>query len=223
MNKSCKCDFDKNYSKWEKNKYFCVFHLQPHGYCPYCICSQCEDAKIAFLSRLRSPSFCNHVKCIQDDPQISHSLKLLCASDNERSNLNLHWVTVSFDDKPVELIVQATTALFTMKFIDRYEYVYEQRGKTVDDIHGIHIHALIWSDNPTWKVKQWIAQKLMSPKYGVIASNKFIDAKKCPIEYLEDKRAYMTGTKDGDDKQAKQLIDTKFREKFKLEKIYKNT
>lgn len=231
MNMTCQCDLDKNYSKWEKDEYYCVYHLEQHTICPYCICPQCEIAKSAFENRLNDPIFRNHLKNLDDDPILKHMLKILCVSDSERSKRqlssgeksNISWITVSFADKPVPLIIEATASLFAMKFIAKYEYVFEQRGKAANDIHGIHIHALIWSDYPTWKVKQWIAQKLMSPKYGVIANNKFIDAKKCPIKFIDDKRAYMTGTKDGEDKQAKQQIDIIFRQKYNLLKIYKNT
>lgn len=205
----------------QKNPFHCIYHLDMHDFCPFCICPHCEQKAENIDERLKQ--FPELKKEMLKDPILN-----IYINSEERAlsvakkDLRVTWITISYKEMPIAEIINANNALFKLKFITKYAYVYEQRSKTPDKFHGVHVHALIWSDNPAWKVKQWLAQKLMSPKYKAIASNKFIDAKQCPEEYIDDKMEYMTGIKQGDDKQEKQKIDIIFRQKYDLKNIYKN-
>ncbi len=216
----CECNIAIQTKIRQKNPFHCVYHLDTHEFCPFCICPQCET--LAENAIERSRQFPELRKEMLKDKLLKPLFSEERALSEAKKDSKVTWITISYKEMPIADLINANSALFKLKFITKYAYVYEQRSKTADSFHGVHVHALVWSNSPAWKVKQWFAQKLMSPKYKAIASNKFIDAKQCPAAYIQDKMDYMTGIKEGDDKQDKQKIDEVFRKKYDLQKIYKN-
>lgn len=217
----CNCNNAIQLKIRERNPFHCVYHLEKHEFCAFCICPQCETMADNIRKRIiASPGL--RKEMVKDPILNSFLISEERAASETSTDSKVTWITISYKEMPIEDLINANSALFKLKFITKYAYVYEQRSKTPDKFHGVHVHALVWSKSPAWKVKQWFAQKLMSPKYKAIASNKFIDAKQCPQAYIDDKMEYMTGAKEGQDKQDKQNIDVIFRQKYELKKIYKN-
>lgn len=76
-------------------------------------------------------------------------------------------------------------------YVQRYFYVYEQRAKPGEDVHGKHVHILVHHENPHDSIRAMV-KNLCG---GWITD---IQAKK--VAWIKDKLAYMLGKKDSEEK-----------------------
>lgn len=123
---------------------------------------------------------------------------------------------------PHELLKICKKAM-SRKFIEKYHFVIEQRGMTIDENgKGMHAH-LLFSRNINYKpaiIKRDL-KNTFKKCYNKINDSNF-NFKKCGKEFYEARLSYIKGNKTGDSKTEKMTIDDHFRKKFKLKTIYEN-
>lgn len=107
-------------------------------------------------------------------------------------------------------------------WISRYDYVFEQRSETVDEIKGVHCHMLLEyrKDKRNSEVIREIAntvKKIVDTSNYHLFNTKFIGYE----EFLR-KQKYITEAKADIAKHAKQAVDIIFREKNNLKSLYTN-
>lgn len=105
----------------------------------------------------------------------------------------------------------------TQKHIKDFEYVFEQRGDTMDTMGtGTHVHAIISSDC----TKSEIIKRTASTFKAFIGSPQSIDVRPIPMDLLDQKRAYIRGVKKSDEKKRKCVIDNIWRFQNNLREVY---
>lgn len=123
---------------------------------------------------------------------------------------------------PHELLKICKKAM-SRKFIEKYHFVIEQRGMTIDENgKGMHAH-LLFARNINYKpaVIKRDLKNTFKKCYNKINDSNF-NFKKCGQEFYKARLSYIKGNKTGDNKTEKMSIDDHFRNKFNLKKIYEN-
>lgn len=149
------------------------------------------------------------------------TLRILNAKKNNNAYL---WITVNprsevtFHDfkKKIEKLVNR-------KMFTHYEYVYEQRGCSVETAgKGFHCHILA-TRNVAYKPCKCISNIRNTCKnlVGDVMNNHQLNIQVIGDDFASDKREYMTGAKTGDGKDQKQIIDQHWRQAETLKNIYK--
>lgn len=109
------------------------------------------------------------------------------------------------------------------KMFKEFFYVFEQRGQDKKEIgKGFHCHLLLKRDISYKQCKVIKNSKNSFKNMTKVNDFNIFNYHWCPEEYYKDKIEYMTGTKTGDEKESKQLIDVLFREKYNLNNYYTN-
>lgn len=148
------------------------------------------------------------------------TLRILNAKKNNNAYL---WITVNpkpevkFCDfkKKIEKLVNR-------KMFTHYEYVYEQRGCSVETAgKGFHCHILA-TRNVAYKPCKCISNVRNTCKtlVGNVMNNAQLNVQIIGDDFASDKREYMTGVKTGDGKDQKQIIDQHWRQAESIKKIY---
>lgn len=109
-----------------------------------------------------------------------------------------------------------------------YAYVFEQRGKTLADTHGLHCHMLVKTDDkPPHEVIREIFNKIgkLVNVEKIKKDFKRFNYKKGPVTFdltknPENRIKYMLDWKKDPDKHAKQIVDKEYRLKYGLDTIY---
>jgi len=104
-----------------------------------------------------------------------------------------------------------THTIVHKKYVQRYFYVYEQRSKAAEDVHGTHVHILVHHENPHDSVRAMV--KNLCP--GWITD---ISAKK--VSWIKDKLAYMLGEKSTVEKRLMVAKDAVWRGTQAIRKFY---
>ncbi len=134
------------------------------------------------------------------------------------------WITIS-PKKEVKFLdfKKKVEQIANRKMFKEHFYVFEQRSKEKETAgEGFHSHLLLQRDLK-YKQNKIIKNLKNSCKHITNVENHDIfNFHWCPEEYLKDKMEYMTGTKTGDEKDEKQLIDIVFRQNYNLSTYYTN-
>lgn len=126
-------------------------------------------------------------------------------------------------DIPVEKLKVLMARLIRKKWIEKYIYVFEQRGEAEDNIYGTHIHLLIHRKGK--RASQVIREITNSVKHvtDVMCDKTFnIKFVKEDDENVARVLEYITGVKADESKHKKQEIDKIYREKYGLKDYYQN-
>lgn len=107
----------------------------------------------------------------------------------------------------------------TKYWVTDYCYCYEQRSDDQTNIHGLHAHILLTRNLKPSHIKREI-QSTFKTIVGI--PDKHINIQYKKKDWIPDKIEYMTGTKTGDGKDTKQIIDKIMRKTLGIEDIYKN-
>jgi len=102
-----------------------------------------------------------------------------------------------------------------------YLLVFEQRANVVSNAgDGLHIHFIIKNKYPKYcKLKK----HLMGTFENMVGNERHINIKNCKHSTdVSNRIEYMTGKKEGEEKQKKQEIDKIFRERWNIEDYYGN-
>jgi len=129
------------------------------------------------------------------------------------------FVTVNpSSDVDVATFTAAVSKYVDQKHVVAAEYVYEQRGSTETEAgQGMHVHALVTTSTNTADFK-----KRTQAKFAKLCGNeKHVHISFVRPEWMEDKREYMRGKKNGEGKDVKVGIDQIWRLREKLEPYYK--
>lgn len=124
---------------------------------------------------------------------------------------------------PVEKLKIIMAKLIRKKWIEKYIYVFEQRGETEEDIHGTHIHLLIHRKGK--RASQVIREITNSVKHitDVLCDKIFnIRFVKEDDDNVARVLNYITGKKADESKHKKQEIDKIYRQKYGLKDFYQN-
>jgi len=135
------------------------------------------------------------------------------------SKTQTYFVTVNpKDDVELSTFVSDVSKYVDQKHVVSAEYVFEQRGSVeVDAGQGMHVHALV-----TTSTNQADFKKRTHAKFARLCGNeKHIHISPVRPEWMEDKREYMRGKKNGEGKDVKVGIDQIWRLREKLEPYYK--
>lgn len=140
------------------------------------------------------------------------------ASSNVRPKTDTFFVTINPDPSTsLETLTTTVGKYVDMKFVESAEYVFEQRGSTVEDAgKGAHVHMLV-------KTKTNVAdfKKRTHAKFSkLVGHEKHVDIRPVLPQHVDDKREYMRGYKTGEGKSEKVLIDVIWREKYNLQPYY---
>lgn len=125
------------------------------------------------------------------------------------------WLTVNpREEIPVEKIIEVTHNAMKLAPVGEGRYVFEQRGKTEDDIHGYHIHACFKrKDRPSVIVNEMKRsfKKLTDVENENYFRLYFVDEQKAKV-----KEKYMDGQKSEKEKLDSVKINPIFRKKYGL-------
>jgi len=157
------------------------------------------------------------------EKELESDLKEETAKEHNNTHV---WVTVS--PKPTVKFIdfrKVVEKLVNRKLFSKYCYTYEQRGKTEDELgQGFHVHIL-GKRNLNYKPNKVVTHIKNTLK-------NICDVEKCcriqiiGEDFAKDKIDYMTGIKtggadnDAEDKQLKQAMDVKWREREELLEYY---
>lgn len=103
----------------------------------------------------------------------------------------------------------------------RFVYAFEQRGETVEDIHGFHCHILVAKRTPK-PDNLYITLRKALFRRDWIGDNKHVDVKHVSTKDLGKVINYITGDKSEESKKQKQICDILMRRKYNLEPYYRN-
>jgi len=152
-------------------------------------------------------------------------LRQQIAAANPDKDAIAYWLTINpAPTVTLDEFKKITSKCFTKKWLQKFVYVYEQRGTTIDDIHGFHLHAIIYK--PLTKKYSQFKSEITNTLSGLCdLSNinyfQFVgiyDETQLLIKYN-----YILGTKvstDHNRKDLKQKIDPFFREQNALSRYY---
>jgi hypothetical protein len=159
-----------------------------------------DCAKAIVEERLRGSTANPLMKIIKD------------AGKEERKVYTTWWATASLDDKKdIKDNLKNIHKAMTKKWIEKYEYVIEQRGETEEEAgKGIHVHYIITGKKAPSQILRELASTLK-------IDQSFIKLK--PANNIDGLRSYMTGQKTPE-KLKKVEIDKIFREKHNIETYY---
>lgn len=128
------------------------------------------------------------------------------------------FVTVNpSSDVDVATFTAAVSKYVDQKHVVAAEYVFEQRGSTETEAgQGMHVHALVTTSTNTADFK-----KRTQAKFAKLCGNeKHVHISSVRPEWMEDKREYMRGKKNGEGKDVKVGIDQIWRLRENLKDIY---
>lgn len=132
---------------------------------------------------------------------------------------NYHFVTVNpAPDTDLNVMETVVDSWVKQKYIESVEYVYEQRGDSEETMgQGMHIHAIVKTNTKPSDFKKRVSQKFRN----LVGSEKHVYITPIKNEkWLNDKKAYIRGDKNGDGKKEKTSIDRIWRENNYLKEIY---
>jgi len=158
--------------------------------------------------------------CVHGDLDEYHRLNMLFAVKLEaKQSDRLIWMTINYKPEvSISDIIDISSRLSKRKFMDQYWYNFEQRGESVDSIHGIHSHWLILSSHPSGQLHRDVYNTLKH----VVSTKQHIDVRVYPREMLQDKLDYLQGKKWDPEKEGKVRVDKEFRKINSLDLIYTN-
>lgn len=131
------------------------------------------------------------------------------------------FVTISFRDDLTKITEYLTTTLrfLKRKFVLKSHMVFEQRGKTDIDIHGVHTHFLLEAN-----IKPCILNKYLKDAYKNccdVNNSRFIDVKRINVDsFWNDKLEYMKGNKKDETKLDAVKMNALFRQKYNIKSEY---
>lgn len=139
---------------------------------------------------------------------------------NARQNNNAYlWITINpkpsiaFPDFQKKI-----TKLVNRSMFDACEYVFEQRGTSIEEAgKGFHAHVLA-TRNMKYKPSKCISNVKNTCKtlVGNVNNNAQLNIQIIGEDFAADKREYMTGVKTGEGKDLKQIIDKSWREHMEI-------
>lgn len=142
---------------------------------------------------------------------IRHQNKADLAKSSGKDYTTTNWITINPADGQEQLFIDKVK-----KFMGRPcmkgQYVFEQRGETDGDFHGLHIHALI-ENYPNLK-------RDILTQFKKFADKNHIKIMPCSLTDIEKRKVYMSGKKEGTEKQPKLLNDPLMRAYYSLDAIY---
>lgn len=183
-----------------------------------------EFKKRKFLSIIKMDYEQN--KILKDIKKIEDKTKEDLLKYRAEKRLDLYiFLTINPPDgklTPEELLKMCIRAM-SRKFIGKYHFVIEQRGKSIDENgKGMHAH-LLFERNVNYKpatIKRDLKNTFKKCFYKINDSN--FNFKKCGQEFYKARLSYIKGNKTGLEKDEKMEVDKYFRNKFNLKNIYEN-
>jgi len=132
----------------------------------------------------------------------------------DRTLTEYMFITINPDPKykiSVKTMYDKHMKIFKSKCVSNYLMVLEQRGKNVSDVGtGLHSHFLI---HHKYRKYSELAKHLHRIFGDIIGNDKCIWIRCCKtINDVTNRKKYMLGTKEGEDKQIKQKWDIVFRQ-----------
>lgn len=104
--------------------------------------------------------------------------------------------------------------------ISEYDFVIEQRGKEVYDLKSLHTHILLRRSSTAMPAHIKQSAKIIFKDYCDVQNSSILNFHQCPEEFVEDKRIYIGGDKNGPDKERRIATDKCMRKEFQLYDIY---
>lgn len=124
-------------------------------------------------------------------------------------------------DVEVDDLKEIMSKLVRKKWIEKYIYVFEQRGENANDIKGAHIHLMLYRNG---KRASQVIREISNTIKHITNIN---DDRIFNIRFVKEDDQnvarclnYITGKKADEDKHQKQEIDKIFREKYGLKDYY---
>lgn len=154
-----------------------------------------------------------------------NELQVLKDELNREEQMNyLGFFTLNFSPNvSLDNITKCITKIVSKKWMKSWAYCYEQRGETLKTVQGIHIHLVFFRGNhrPARCCSEVFNSyhQFQGRTYEKVKENDF---KFYPYEFLQDKLQYMSGNKWDKDKLKKVKVDTRWRKKNDLQRIYIN-
>lgn len=131
-----------------------------------------------------------------------------------------HMVTINVSPEATQKLPELRETVdkwVTQKHIDEAEWVYEQRGETMETAgQGAHVHVIV----KTTTNKADLVKRTSSTFKAHIGSAASIDVRPIPIHLLDQKKAYIRGVKSGVEKNRKLVIDRIWRHINNLHELY---
>ena len=139
------------------------------------------------------------------------------------------WLTLRPEKILINDFKKLNTKLLSKKWITNYLYVYEQTGKTEEEIgKGLHCHYLIYKGVKKQSDCIREIQNTVKNYIDVYDQNswRWCNIKFIPAKFKNTKINYMLGKKRNtplhNDKEIKQYYDRVFRDQYGLEEYYKS-
>lgn len=131
-----------------------------------------------------------------------------------------HMVTINVSPEATQKLPELRETVdkwVIQKHIEEAEWVYEQRGDTMETAgQGAHVHVIV----KTTTNKADLVKRTASTFKAHIGSAASIDVRPIPIHLLDQKKAYIRGVKSGVEKNRKLVIDKIWRHLNNLHELY---
>lgn len=136
-------------------------------------------------------------------------------------NRNYYWITINPVEGDFDKFKDKLDYVLSLKNFSKsnYHYVYEQRGKTLDDMgRGYHVHMLC--DKPKNTTPSQMTRELFNNFKHFCGNLKAIQVQTIPQTWYSDKIEYLKGNKWDDDKDESVFINKPWRESRGLKHLY---
>ncbi len=125
------------------------------------------------------------------------------------------------DTVSIKSLYDKTMKMVKNKTILEYLFVFEQRSKDINKIHGIHMHILIKHKFPKYSRLFKQLESTYKDTVGNIYNYNFLDIKHNDTNRdVMNRVEYMIGDKKDLDKQEKQNIDKMWRQRWNIAEYY---
>lgn len=174
-----------------------------------------------------------HIQLQEEQDYEANRLDNICKEKGYKDKTDYTFITINPENQNIpidELQPQIDKIIDKTKWIrdSEYAYVFEQRGKTLADTHGLHCHMLIkTNDKPAHEVRREIFNKLgnLVNVEKVKKDFKRVNYREGPVTFdptlnPENRIKYMLDWKKCPDKHIKQIVDNEYRTKYNIDKIY---
>jgi len=174
-----------------------------------------EEYASLFEERTKLNSLFTTCKVAVDTELVKRSYRKVNQATEDKINgkavTTTRWITINPADGQEKAFIEKVHKFMTRPVMEG-KYVFEQRGETEGDYHGIHVHALI-KNYPNLRRDTLSAFKKFCDKVHIRITP-------CTEEDVKRREVYMGGTKEGVQKQLKVLNDPRMRTHYALLPFY---
>lgn len=160
-----------------------------------------------------------HALLSRDSLQCQRLMRDFISKREAMVPLTMYWMTINFKpDVSIDKIANVMHRLSQRSFMTEYWYSFEQRSESINSIHGIHCHWLIFTKHPMGQLKRDVFNTVKT----LVGNQHHVDVRKYDLSMKQDKLDYLYGKKWDVEKDLKVQTDRLFRLENNLEPLYTN-